>query len=48
MNSWYVVNDDGCIIGHDLSEIKAKLLSSEMQFKEPFAGWEAFDSNDSE
>lgn len=48
MNSWFVVNDNGDIIGHDFSEMKAKLLASEKQSEEPSAGWDAFDSNDCE
>ena len=46
MNSWYVVNDNGYVIGHDLSEMKAKLLAFELQSEEPDQGWEAFNSND--
>ena len=48
MNTWFVANDNGDIIGHDMSETSAKLLASEMQEKEPDAGWEAFDAKDGE
>lgn len=33
MNNWYVANYKGDVIGHDLSEEKAKLLAAEMQAK---------------
>lgn len=38
MNNWFVVNDEGEIIGHDMSEAKAKALAEEMQEREPDAG----------
>ena len=44
-NKWFVANDNGDIIGHDMSETSAKLLASEMQAKEPEAGWEAMNSD---
>ena len=40
-NKWFVANDDGDIIGHDMCEAKAKALAAEMQEKEPDASWEA-------
>ena len=40
-NKWFVANDNGDIIGHDMPETAAKLLASEMLAKEPEAGWEA-------
>ena len=45
-NKWFVANDNGDIIGHDMSETSAKLLASEMQAKEPEAGWEALCGDD--
>lgn len=45
-NKWFVANDNGDIIGHDMSETAAKLLASEMQTKEPEAGWEALYGDD--
>ena len=45
-NNWFVANDNGEVIGHDLSETKAKLLASEMQAKEPDAGWEALNDDE--
>ena len=30
-NKWFVANDNGDIIGHDMSETAAKLLASEMK-----------------
>lgn len=45
-NKWFVANDDGELIGHDMSEIAAKSLASEMQEKEPDAGWEALCGDD--
>ena len=44
-NKWFVANDNGDIIGHDMSETAAKLLASEMQAKEPEAGWEAMNGD---
>ena len=32
-NKWFVANDNGDIIGHDMSETAAKLLASEMKSK---------------
>ena len=32
-NKWFVANDNGDIIGHDMSETEAKLLASEMKSK---------------
>lgn len=43
---WFVANDDGDVIGHDMSEAKAKALAAEMQEKEPEAGWEALNGDD--
>ena len=33
-NKWFVANDNGDIIGHDMGEAKAKALAEEMQEKE--------------
>jgi len=41
MKTWFVANDNGDIIGHDMEEAKAKALAEEMNEKEPDAGWEA-------
>lgn len=30
MNNWFIVNDEGEIIGHDMSEAKAKALAEEI------------------
>ena len=38
---WFVANDDGELIGHDMSEVAARALAAEMQDKEPDANWEA-------
>ncbi len=46
MNNWFVANDEGEIIGHDMSEAKAKALAEEMQEKEPDAGWEALSGDE--
>ena len=43
---WFVANDNGDIIGHDMSETSSKLLASEMQAKEPEAGWEAMNDDE--
>lgn len=32
-NKWFVANDNGDIIGHEMSETAAKLLASEMKSK---------------
>ena len=45
-NKWFLANDNGDIIGHDMSETSAKLLASEMQAKEPEASWEAMNADD--
>ena len=39
--NWCVANYKGEIIGHDMSESKAKLLAEEMHEKEPDMEWEA-------
>ena len=44
--NWFVANDKGEIIGHDLSEQHAKLLAAEMNDKEPGEGWEALSSDE--
>ena len=44
-NKWFVANDNGDIIGHDMGEAKAKALEAEMQEKEPDAGWEAMNGD---
>ena len=35
-NKWFVANDNGDIIGHDMSETEAKLLASEMKSKKTY------------
>ena len=35
-NKWFVANDNGDIIGHDMSETAAKLLASEMKSKKTY------------
>lgn len=40
-NNWFVANNNGELVGHDLSETHAKILAEEMAAKEPNAGWEA-------
>lgn len=44
--NWFVANDKGELIGHDMEEAKAKNLAAEMQEKEPDAGWEALSEDD--
>lgn len=44
--SWYVVDDSGNVLGHDMSELPAKNLASEMAKRDPEAGWEALDADD--
>lgn len=44
-NKWFVANDNGDIIGHDMGEAKAKALAAEMQEQEPDAGWEAMNGD---
>ena len=44
-HKWFVANDNGDIIGHDMGEAKAKALAAEMQEKEPDAGWEAMNGD---
>lgn len=48
MNTWFVANDNGDIIGHDLSKAHAMALALTMNYEEPDAGWEAFDAKDGE
>ena len=48
MNTWFVANDNGDIIGHDLSKVHAMALALTMIYEEPDAGWEAFDAKDGE
>ena len=43
---YFVANDDGDIIGHDMCEAKAKALAAEMQEKEPDASREAMNGED--
>lgn len=38
---WFVANDNGDVAGHDMDEAKAKDLASQLNEKEPEAGWEA-------
>ena len=45
-NNWFVANDNGDVIGHDMEETKAKALAEQMQEKEPDAGWEALSDDD--
>lgn len=44
--NWFVANDDGDLVAHDVSESTAKSVASDMQDKEPDAGWEALENND--
>lgn len=44
--NWFVANDNGDIVGHDMSEMKAKDLASQLQEKEPNEGWEALNSDE--
>ena len=44
--TWFVANDNGDVIGHDMEEVKAKALAEEMNEKEPDAGWEALNGAD--
>lgn len=46
MKTWFVANDNGEIIAHDLDEAKAKAIAEEMREKEPNAGWEALNGDD--
>ena len=46
--NWFVANDKGDIIGHDMTEVKAKALAEEMKEKEPEEGWEALAEADYE
>ena len=43
--TYYVVNDNGDLAGHDMDILTAQDCLSVMQEKEPDAGWELFDSN---
>ena len=45
-NKWFVANDNGDIIAHDMGEAKAKALAAEMQEKELDASWEAMNGKD--
>ena len=40
-NKWFVANDDGDIIGHDMTQKEAEILAQEMQEKDPASNWEA-------
>lgn len=44
--NWFVANDNGDLMGHDMSEADAKALASEMQEQEPEAGWEALSGSE--
>lgn len=44
--TWFVANDNGDVIGHDMEESKAKVLAEEMNEQEPDAGWEALNGTD--
>ena len=44
--TWFVANDNGDVIGHDMEEVKARTLAEEMNEKEPDAGWEALNGAD--
>lgn len=35
-NTWFVANDNGDIIGHDMSEAKAKALAEDMRSKKTY------------
>lgn len=39
--TYFVANDNGDIIAHDIDKTKAEIIASEMAEKEPNAGWEA-------
>ncbi len=41
--NWFVANYTGDLIGHDMTEMAAKMLAKEMQDKEPDQEWEALD-----
>lgn len=41
MGNWFVANDVGNIIGHDMNEAEAKTLARQMQEQEPDEGWKA-------
>lgn len=43
---WFVTNDDGDLIGHDMTETEAKLLADSMRQEEPNAGWEALNDDE--
>ena len=42
-NTWFVADDNGHIIGHDMSEGKARDIASYMAEIEPDEGWEALE-----
>lgn len=44
--NWFVANDNGDLIGHDMCKADAITLAEEMQEKEPDAGWEAMEDDD--
>ena len=46
--NWFVANNDGKVVGHDLRKTTAKLLAEMMQEKEPTEGWEALDGAQNE
>lgn len=47
-NNWFVANDNGDLIGHDMCREDAIILAEEMGEKEPGAGWEAMNDDDEE
>ena len=45
---WFVANDNGDVIGHDMSKAEAEALASRLQSEEPEANWEALNGTDEE
>jgi hypothetical protein len=43
--NWSVVDDNGDVVGHDMSRNHALTLAAEMRDKEPGAGWEAVEGD---
>ena len=43
---YFVANEKGEIIGHDLSLVSAEQCLKEMQEREPNVGWEILESKD--
>jgi prophage antirepressor-like protein len=42
--TWFIANDKGDVLGHDLDEYTAKTIAQEKQEQEPNEGWEALNS----